>query len=218
MNERVSELDEVVVRSSFRKDRPINSMAVISARTFSVEEARQYAGSMDDPGRMAGYFAGVTTAGINVNAIVVRGNASKGLLWRFEGVDIPVPGHFSGSNVAGGGGLTMFSSQLLANSDFYTGGFPAEFGNATAGVFDMRLRNGNNRKYEFAAQAGVQGIEAAAEGPLNKSGNGSFLVNYRYSTMALVCDFFPETREGAEVPVYQDLSFKINLPAGDRIL
>jgi hypothetical protein len=215
MNERVSELDEVVVRSSFRKDRPINSMAVISARTFSVEEARRYAGSMDDPGRMAGNFAGVTTAGINVNAIVVRGNAPKGLLWRLEGVDIPVPSHFSGSNVAGGGGLTMFSSQLLANSDFYTGAFPAEFGNATAGVFDMRLRNGNNRKYEFAAQAGVQGIEAAAEGPLNKSGNGSFLVNYRYSTMALVFDFLPETREGTEVPVYQDLSFKINLPAGD---
>ncbi|MFW6043483.1 MAG: hypothetical protein ACOCPW_03915 [Marinilabiliaceae bacterium] len=60
---------EVEVKSSSRKDRPINSMASVSARTFSVEEARRYAGAIDDPGRMAGNFAGVTTAGVNVNAI-----------------------------------------------------------------------------------------------------------------------------------------------------
>ncbi|SFD87981.1 TonB-dependent Receptor Plug Domain [Thermophagus xiamenensis] len=215
MEEAVSKLNEVVVSSGYRKDRPVNSMAVVSARTFSVEEARRYAGALDDPGRMAGNFAGVTTAGINNNAIVVRGNAPKGLLWRLEGVDIPVPSHFSGSNVAGGGGLTMFSSQMLSNSEFYTGAFPTEYGNATAGVFDMKLRNGNNQKQEFAAQVGVQGIEAAAEGPFRKKSGGSYLFNYRYSTMALIFDFLPETREGTEIPVYQDLSFKVNMPAGD---
>ncbi len=207
-------LDEVEVKPTARKDRPINSMASVSARTFSVEEASRYAGALDDPGRMAGNFAGVTTAGVAVNAIVVRGNSPKGLLWRLEGVDIPVPSHFSGSNVAGGGGLTMFSSQLLANSDFYTGAFPAEFGNATAGVFDMKLRNGNNRKKEYAAQIGVQGVEFAAEGPLKKGYDGSYLFNYRYSTMALIFPLLPEMENSDELPIYQDLSFKMNLPAG----
>ncbi|MFW5721267.1 MAG: carboxypeptidase-like regulatory domain-containing protein, partial [Bacteroidota bacterium] len=215
LEESVSELDEVVVKAEIRKDRPINSMGTVSARTFSVEEARRYAGSLDDLGRMAGNFAGVATAGINVNAIIVRGNSPKGLSWRLEGVDIPIPSHFSGASVAGGGGLTMFSSQLLANSDFYTGAFPAEFGNATAGVFDMKLRNGNNQKYEYAAQIGVQGIDIAAEGPFKKSNQSSFLFNYRYSTMALVFKFLPETKDGTEIPVYQDLSFKLNKNAGN---
>ena len=214
MEQNVSRLKEVVIKSSVRKDRPINSMASVSARTFSVEEARRYAGSLDDPGRMAGNFAGVANAGINVNAIVIRGNAPKGLLWRLNGIEIPVPSHFSGSNVTGGGGLTMFSSQVLGNSDFYTGAFPAEYGNATAGVFDMKLRKGNNRAYEYSAQLGVQGVDAAAEGPFRKGGRGSFLFNYRYSTMALVFKFLPETKGGNEVPVYQDLSFNLNLPAG----
>jgi len=187
----------------------------VSARTFSVEEAGRYAGALDDPARMAGNFAGVTTAGLNVNAIVVRGNAPKGLLWRLEGVDIPVPSHFAGGNVAGGGGLSIFSSQVLANSDFYTGAFPAEFGNATAGVFDMKLRKGNNRKYEHSFQLGVQGVEIASEGPFKKGGQGSFLFNYRYSTMALVFPFLPETSDGNEIPVYQDLSFNLNMPAGN---
>ncbi|MCA1746381.1 MAG: carboxypeptidase-like regulatory domain-containing protein, partial [Bacteroidales bacterium] len=214
MQTAISGLEEVVVRPSARKDRPINSMANVSARTFSVEEAGRYAGALDDPGRMAGNFAGVTSPGVHVNAIVVRGNAPKGMQWRLEGVDIPVPSHFSGSNVAGGGGLTMFSSSMLANSDFYTGAFPAEYGNATAGVFDMKLRNGNNRKREYAFQVGVQGVEAALEGPLGGRAGGSYLLNYRYSTMALVFPLLPELKFSDEVPVYQDLSFKVNLPAG----
>ncbi len=214
METRISELEEVYVRPTSRKDRPVNSMALVSARTFSVEEASRYAGAVNDPGRMAGNFAGVATAGVNVNAIVVRGNAPKNLSWRLEGVDIPVPSHFAGSNVAGGGGLTIFSSSMLANSDFYTGAFPAEFGNAAAGVFDMKLRNGNNRKREYAIQAGVQGIETAAEGPLGSRGGGSYLVNYRYSTMALIFPLLPELEHSDEVPFYQDLSFKLNLPGG----
>jgi hypothetical protein len=208
------EIEQVVVKPQIRKDRPTNSMATVSARTFSVEEASRYAGAIDDPGRMAGNFAGVTTVAPNVNAIVVRGNAPKGLSWRLEGVDIPVPSHFSGSNVVGGGGLTVFSSQMLANSDFYTGAFPAEYGNATAGVFDMKLRNGNSQKHEYAFQVGVQGIEAAAEGPFSENGTGSYLVNYRYSTMALIFPLLPETNYSDELPIYQDLSFKLNLPTG----
>jgi hypothetical protein len=47
LEQSVSELSEVEV--SIRKDRPINSMASVSARTFSVEEARRYAGALDDP-------------------------------------------------------------------------------------------------------------------------------------------------------------------------
>ena len=214
METRISELKEITVKPTTRKDRPVNSLALVSARTFSVEEASRYAGAMNDPGRMAGSFAGVTTAGANVNAIVVRGNAPKNLSWRLEGVDIPVPSHFSGSNVAGGGGLTIFSSSMLANSDFYTGAFPAEFGDAAAGVFDMKLRNGNNRNREYAFQAGVQGIEAAAEGPFSTGGEGSYLVNYRYSTMAMIFPLLPELEHSDEVPYYQDLSFKLNLPAG----
>jgi hypothetical protein len=210
----ISDIEEVTVKPSARKDRPINSMANVSARTFSVEEAGRYAGALDDPGRMAGNFAGVTSPGVHVNAVVVRGNAPKGMQWRLEGVDIPVPSHFSGSNVAGGGGLTMFSSSMLTNSDFYTGAFPAEYGNATAGVFDMKLRNGNNSKREYSFQAGVQGIEAALEGPLGGKAGGSYLLNYRYSTMALVFPLLPELKFSDEIPVYQDLSFKVNLPAG----
>ncbi len=211
MLEAVTGLDEVVVRAGSNKERPLNSMATISARSFNVEETRRYAGGMDDPARLATAFAGVTAGGNSQdNAIVIRGNSPKTVLWRVEGVDIGNPNHFSGANVAGGGLVTTISSQMLANSDFLTGAFPAEYGNSLGGVFDIKLRTGNNDKHEKTVQVGIMGIDLSAEGPLSKNGNASYLFNYRYSTLGLLAKTGLMPID--QTPVYQDLSFKLNFP------
>ncbi|RPH26076.1 MAG: TonB-dependent receptor [Bacteroidales bacterium] len=206
----LNQIEEIKIQAYSRKDRPVNSMASISARSFTVEETRRYAGGLDDPARMVSAFAGVTVGNLQDNAIIIRGNSPKGVSWRLEGVEIPNPNHFPGGNVAGGGVVTVFSSQLLSNSDFYTGAFPAEYGNALAGVFDMKLRNGNYEKRESTFQAGLLGLDFASEGPFKKGGTSSYLFNYRYSTFSLL------TKMGIlpsdETPQYQDLSFKLNFP------
>ncbi|WP_320051692.1 TonB-dependent receptor [uncultured Acetobacteroides sp.] len=211
MQEVVNKLDEVVVKAHSNKDRPLNSMASISARSFNVEETRRYAGGVDDPARLVSAFAGVARGGnMQDNAIVIRGNAPKTVLWRIEGVDIPNPNHFSGGNVAGGGFATTISSQMLANSDFLTGAFPAEYGNVLGGVFDIKLRTGNNEKRESAVQIGIRGLDISSEGPLAKGAKASYLFNYRYSTFGLLADLGAIPTD--QIPKYQDLSFKVNFP------
>lgn len=210
LNESVSELAEVVVKAHSRKDKPLNSMASISARSFTVEETRRYAGGMDDPARLASAFAGVATGNLQDNAIIIRGNSPKGVLWRVEGVEVPNPNHFSGGNVVGGGFVSVISSQVLSNSDFYTGAFPAEFGNALAGVFDIKLRTGNSEKRESTFQLGMHGIDFASEGPFFKGKSASYLFNYRYSTFGLLAA--TGAISSAQIPIYQDLSFKLNFP------
>jgi hypothetical protein len=158
---------------------------------------------------MASSFAGVVTAGDGNNHISIRGNSPNGLLWRMEGVEIPNPNHFSNVGTAGGG-ISILSSQLLSNSDFSTGAFASEYGNALSGVFDLRLRKGNNQKREYTVQLGFLGMDVAAEGPFKKGYDGSYLVNYRYSTLNVL------GRMG--VPIgdantnFQDLSFNLSLP------
>lgn len=210
LKQSVINMDEVAIKAYNRKDRPLNPMASISARSFTVEETRRYAGGLDDPARIASAFAGVTESSIRDNAIIIRGNAPKGVSWRLEGVEIPNPNHFSGRMVAGGGGVSIFSSQLLSNSDFYTGAFPAEYGNAMAGVFDMKLRSGNDEKIENTFQAGILGIEFSSEGPFNKKSKATYLFNYRYSTLSILSkmDIIPRQ----QAPNYQDLSFKVCIP------
>lgn len=208
IREQVKSLEEVTVSPQVKKDRPLNNMAVASARMFSVDEAKRYAGGFDDPSRLAGSFAGVASNS-EENGIMVRGNAPKFLQWKMEDVEIPNPNHFGDLKTFGGGTLTALSSQMLSNSDFFTGAFPAEYSNALSGVFDLNLRTGNNEQQENTFQAGIIGIDAASEGPFRKNGKSSYLFNYRYSTLALLSPLLPEN---ANTLKYQDLSFKLNFP------
>ena len=209
LSECVTQLKEVVIKPNINKAEPINSMALTGGRMLSVEEARRYAGGMDDPARLASSFAGVTSS-VGNNGIVVRGNAPSYLQWRMEDVEIPNPNHFADVTSFGGGGFSSLSSQVLGNSDFYTGTFPSEYGNAISGVFDMKLRNGNNKEHEHTIQVGTIGIDVASEGPIKKNYNGSYIFNYRYSTLALISPLLPDDAKGTR---YQDLSFKFYLPA-----
>jgi hypothetical protein len=211
MKENVKKLNEVVVTAGRSKSRPLNDAAVVSARQFSMEEAVRYAGSRNDPSRMAQNFAGVSGANDARNDIVIRGNSPAGVLWRMEGIDIPNPNHYStlGST---GGPVTILNTNTLKNSDFLTGAFPAQYGNALAGVFDLRMRNGNSDKYEFLGQMGFNGFELGAEGPFSKGSKASFLIDYRYSLVAAIQKLGLTVGTGAATPYYQDLNFKVNVP------
>lgn len=209
LEETATTLDEIVV-SAVKSGEVANEMAVVSSREFSVEETNRYAGSRGEPARMASNFAGVQGADDSRNDIIVRGNTPQGVLWRLEGFNIPNPNHFSIPGT-GGGPVTILNNKFLTNSDFFTGAFPAEYANGIAGVFDLKMRNGNNQKHEISGQLGFLGTELAAEGPLSKNGKSSYLATYRYSTLSLFS--FLGINVGTDaIPKYQDGSFRLNFP------
>ena len=209
IQEDIVQMDEIVIRPDAEKNKPLNDMATVSARTFSVEETRKYAAAVNDPARMVASYAGVVQTSDGNNTISIRGNSPYGLIWRMEGVDIPNPNHFSGV-ASSGGGISILSSQLLTNSDFMTGAFPAEYGNALSGIFDLNLRKGNNEKREYTVQAGFLGMDVAAEGPFSKNYKGSYLINYRYSTLSVLSSIGVPV--GDAVTNFQDLSYNFYFP------
>lgn len=211
LEESILTTNVVVITDENEKTKPINEMTSVSARSFTIEETSRYAGSLGDPSRMASNFAGISGAQDSRNDVVIRGNSPMGLLWKLNGIDIPNPNHF-GSFGSTGGPVSILNNNVLNNSDFLTGAFPAEYGNALSGVFDLRMRNGNNEKFEFMGQMGFNGFEFGAEGPISKKRGSSFLVNYRYSTLELFSKIGVEFGTGVAIPHYQDLSFRFNFP------
>lgn len=208
LEEDLNVTSEVTITAQQNKKEPLNAMSGVSTRTFSVEETQKFAAAVNDPSRMATSFAGVVSGDDGNNKISIRGNSPYGLLWRMEGSDIPNPNHFA-NPMSSGGGISILSAQTLSNSDFITGAFAAEYGNALSGVFDLRLRKGNNEKREYTIQAGFMGVDAAVEGPFSKNYKGSYLVNYRYSTLSIL--------EKVGVPLdgvtnFQDVSFNFYFP------
>lgn len=208
LSESVYTLEALLVSPQQEKQNPLNNMAAVSSRQLSMEEANRFAGGFNDPARLVSSFAGVAS-NVTTNGIVVRGNSPKGVLWRMEGVPIPNPNHFAEVTGFGGGGITALSSKMLSDSDFFTAAFPAEYGNALSAVFDLSIRNGNNTRYEHSAEAGLLGFDISSEGPFRKTGNSSYLVNYRYSTFGLVDQLISDDVFGIK---YQDISFKLNFP------
>lgn len=201
------QLEDVVIKYKDKRNETINTMSGISGVLLSVDESKRLAGSVGDPARLAMNFAGVASGNLQDNAIVVRGNSPKGILWRVEGVEVFNPNHMAGGNIAGGGFLNIFSTNLLANSDFYTGAFPAEYGNALSGVFDINLRNGNTQQREHFLQLGVLGLEMGSEGYFRKGSQASYNIGLRLSSMGIIGRL-----SGGVAPSYQDLSFKTNFP------
>ncbi len=210
MLERTEELMEVVVKAKKDPTAPNNEMAVVSTRSFSLEQSERFAASMNDPGRMALSFAGVNLTDDITNEITIRGNAPKGLLWRLEGIEISAPNHFSIEGLYAGN-VSILSNNLLDRSDFSTGAFPAEYGNALSGVYDLRLRTGNDQRREYTVQIGLMGLETSVEGPFIKGKRASYLLNYRYSTLGLF-KAASANLGGDLYTTFQDLNMKLNFP------
>lgn len=210
LQESVAQLQEFEVKAPERKGELRNDMATLSARKISVEETSRIAGGINDPARMVSTFPGVAGDPSGNNTIVVRGNSPKGVQWRLEGVEIPNPNHFADDGSTGGP-INVLNSDMIDDSEFYTGAFAAEYGNVYSAVFDMRLRDGNDRKREYTLKAGVLGTDLTAEGPIPGTTGGSYLANYRYSTLALL-DGAGIVDYGG-VPRYTDAAFKVKLPS-----
>ena len=202
-------LEEFEVTSNEKRE-VNNEMAIISAQQFSVEETERYAGSRGDPARMASNLAGVQGADDSRNDIIVRGNSPLGVIYRVEGITIPNPNHFAISG-SSGGPLSILNNKFLGNSDFFSGAFPSEYGNSTAGVFDLKIRNGNSDKTEFTGQVGLFGAEFLMEGPLSKKSAASYLVMYRKATLKIF-DLLGLDLGTSAIPNYQDFAAKVNLP------
>jgi len=212
MQEKIIQGNEITVFSD--RDKTNNDLISISGRNFQPEETWRYAGTRADPSRMAANYAGVVSANDTRNDIIVRGNSPSGVLWKLEGVEIPNPNHFSGQG-ATGGPMSMLNNNLLASSDFLTGAFPAEYGNKTAAVFDLKLRRGNNEHHEFTGMFGINGMELGAEGPFSKKYKSSYLLSYRYSTFALF-NLLGISFGVSGIPTYQDATFLLNFPASKK--
>lgn len=178
------------------------------------EQTLRFPATFFDPARLAMTYPGVMNNDDQANGLSIRGNSPAFVRWRLEGVDVVNPNHLTNAGtisdrpMAAAGGVLMFSAQLLDNSSLLTGSFPAGYGDALGGIMDINLRRGNSRQHEFTAQAGLIGLDFAAEGPLLQKGKNSYLVNYRYSTVGLLGQM--GISFGDEEIDFQDLSFKLN--------
>lgn len=210
LTESITQMEEVVISANPNKEEPLNEMSIVSSRSISSNETNRYAGGFNDPVRILSNYAGVNNSQDGSVDIIVRGNSPKYIQWRLEGVQISNPSHFGDPAGLGTGAPSALNNHILATSDFHTGAFSPEFGDVLSGIYDVKLRNGNNQKFEGMLGVGILGTDLTLEGPFKKDYAGSFLVNYRYATISLIDQIGLVDIGG--IPTFQDGAFKLNLP------
>jgi hypothetical protein len=169
-----------------------------------------------DPARMSTSYAAVINTDDQANNVSIHGTSPNYVQWKLEGVEVVSPNHLENAGTLNdkpslnGGGVSLLSAQVLQNSVFRLSPFESSSGNALTGIFDIKLRNGNNEKYERILQASFLGTDLSVEGPLASKGKSSFLVNYRYSTVGLLSML--GVNFGGDRISYQDLSAILSFP------
>ena len=210
LRESSTDMNEVVIKPRVNKESTVNPTALVGGMMLSMEEASRYAGGYNDPARLVTAFAGVAGQG-DGNGISVHGNAPQFMQYRLEGVEIFSPNHFADLYSAGFGMVSALNSNVITNSDFFVSTFNSSYNNALSGVFDVRMRTGNNSKFEDGVQVGSVGIEWTSEGPISKKNNSSFIFNSRYGFSTIARKLKLIDTYGSQYD-FQDLSFKLNFP------
>ena len=186
------------------------------AQSINLEALQRLPANFNDIARMLTTVSGVSAETDAANHIAIRGMSPNALQWFLEGAEIVNPNHLSNAGTVGdratqnGGGVSIFSTQVVERADFYKGSTPTGYGNALAGAVDVRFRNGNNEHQETSLGIGLIGLDVATEGAFSKKSKASYLVNYRYSTVGLLSKL--GVNLGDEATAFQDFSFKMSFP------
>ena len=210
LRENSTELKEVVVRPRVNKEATVNPTVLTGGVMLSMEEASRFAGGYNDPARLVMSFAGVSGEA-DGSGLSIHGNAPERMQYRIEGVEVFTPNHFNDLWNAGYGLVSALNSNVIGNSDFFTSTFNANYNNALSGVFDVKMRPGNNTKYENILQIGTVSEELTLEGPISRKHNSSYIVNYRYGFTSLVDKLGLVDTDGSHMS-FQDFSWKLNFP------
>ena len=210
MHENSQELGEVIVKPRVNKESMVNPTALVGGVMLSMEEATRFAGGYNDPSRLVSAFAGVS-GGSDGNGISVHGNAPGMMKYRIEGIEVFTPNHFHDYYDANFGMVSALNANVIGNSDFFTSTFNANYSNSLSGVFDVRMRQGNNSKVENIVQIGTVSEEFTSEGPISKKSNSSYIFNYRYGFTSLADNLGLIGEQDTKFD-FQDFSLKLNFP------
>ena len=183
--------------------------ATTSTQSFTSEAIRRAPGVQEDVVRAVALFPGVGVTQPGRNDLVVRGGAPFENLFLVDGIEVPNINHF-GSQGSTGGPLSLINVDAVEGASFSTGGFAPKYGDRTASVTSITLREGNRERLAGEFTLSATGGFAVAEGPLGE--NGSFYFSARRSYLDLL---FKAAGFGF-VPAYVDGQLKVVERLGDR--
>jgi CarboxypepD_reg-like domain/TonB-dependent Receptor Plug Domain len=158
---------------------------------------------------------GVTPAGEGNAGFYVRGGGVDQNLILLDEAPVYNPSHLLGF-------FSTFNSDAIKDITLYKGGFPAEYGGRLSSVVDIKMNDGNNKKYHVSGGIGLIASRLSVEGPIVKN-KGSFMIAARRTYADLFLKLLsrngPDSIASKSTLYFYDLNMKANyqLTEKDRL-
>ncbi|MCU0621228.1 MAG: TonB-dependent receptor [Gemmatimonadales bacterium] len=178
-----------------------------SQQRLGTEEVRRAPGVQEDVTQAVALLPGISVTQGGRNDLAVRGGAPFENLFIVDGLEVPNINHF-GAQGSTGGPVSILNIDFVRDVSFSSGGFGVAYGDRTASVTNLDLREGNAKRVAGEVNLSATGFWGIAEGPLGQ--NGTFLASIRRSYFDLLFNL----AGFAFVPSYWDAQVKLTQRIG----
>lgn len=192
------QLEGIEVRPSFF-EQPVELST--SSRSIGADETRRAPGVQEDVVRAVSLLPGVGVTTGGRNDLIVRGGAPYENLFLVDGIEVPNINHF-GSQGSTGGPLSLINVDFVQRTDFAAGGFSARYGDRTASLTSITLREGEGERISGEVNLSATGFGTILEGPVGRSSN--YLLSLRRSYLDLLFKY----AGFSFIPSYIDFNLK----------
>jgi hypothetical protein len=202
LNEKTNELTEVVI-SADKKDENINKvqMGVDKMVMKEIQNIPVLMGEKDVLKTLQ-LMPGVKSAGEGNSGFYVRGGASDQNLILLDEATVYNASHLLGF-------FSVFNSDAIKDVTLYKGSQPSEYGGRLSSVLDIRMKDGNDKKFGVEGGVGIISSRLKIEGPIVKN-KGSFSISGRRTYADLFLKLSRDTIINKSTLYFYDLNAKAN--------
>lgn len=172
--------------------------------TFNNDEIRRAPGSGQEISRILNALPSVASVGENRQDMLVRGGGPTENGFVIDNIHIPSISHFNTPDGRSNGPIGMINTEMVDDIEFFSNGFPAEFGNKLSSYGDISYRDGKKDSLAGNVSIGMGGAGSLIEGSIVD--DVTFIGSYRRSYLDLISDAI---NAGGGLPSYDDLQGKL---------
>lgn len=207
-------LEEVVVEAySFREQLKSTEMSVAEINTKEAKLLPLLLGESDILKALQ-LKPGIPSGAEGTTGIFVRGGGNDQNLILLDEAAVYNANHLFGF-------FSTFNTDAVKDLKIFKGGFPSQYGGRLSSVIDVKLKEGNNKKFSGSGGLGLIASRLTLEGPIKK-GKSSFIVSGRRTYVDLFTRAINRSNAGNEdfdkIPNYffYDLNTKFNFQLNDK--
>ena len=209
LTQQTKDIEEVVV-SSKREDENIRStdISVEKLDNRTIKKIPVLMGEADMIKTLQ-LMPGVKSMGSMSSGMSIRGGSRDQNLLLLDEAPVYSAEHLSGL-------FSVFNNDAVKNVELYKANIPARYGGRLSSLIDIRMKDGNSKKFSGAGGIGLISSRLTLEGPIVKD-KSSFVVSGRRTYTDLAVDLFKEINNDDDIQDFPLYFYDLNMKANYRI-